>query len=235
MLSWVMGFQAETPLSSFPSNTHAHVLLFWSLSPGRRRLKAPGKACLGSRLGAGPHPRQDSWVDDSYAAPPPSLPPRWLYKRQQETGWRLQMPECLHLHPNLLLPTPHNLLGSFPAFFLGASRASGAVWNQGSGQTVWFQSSEPQFAGQRRGLCLPKRNWRRKAESDGGISQAHKAEVLLPSGRGLCTRQLPGLPTSVGTGREVWAHGHQSSLLRTRIAKAREAPCPMAGEGHVRA
>ena len=34
-----------------------------------RRLKASGKACLGSRLGTRPHPKQHSWVDDSDAAP----------------------------------------------------------------------------------------------------------------------------------------------------------------------
>lgn len=88
-------------------------------------MKAPGKACLGSRLVAGFHPRQDSWVDDSDAAP---LLPTLV--ALQETADRVETAdvfkggiglEYLHLYPKLLFPTPYNILGAFPASFLRTS------------------------------------------------------------------------------------------------------------------
>lgn len=56
-----------------------------------RRLKVSGKACLGSRLGARPHPRQGSWVDDSEASP---LPPT-LVALQEIAGDRVETADVL--------------------------------------------------------------------------------------------------------------------------------------------
>lgn len=114
------GLQAE-PL---PPQTHIRTFfLSWSLSVERT-----GKACLGSRLGAGPHPRQDSWVGDS-ACPPPSRSSGFTRDsgRQQMSlreGWGL---ECLHLRPSPCSPLPTvTSWDPFPSPSLGPLWWSGA-------------------------------------------------------------------------------------------------------------